>query len=153
VGKGRFWLAGAYRQGTLKPDVGGGASQDLVDGLLLAQFRALPWLTVGAGPHARALVVPGSTEQWTFVEGRVRAEGEVIQGRVRAHVQLWTALSAHSNAPGTSAAGRGGEAGLTLSLPRSPVWVRLVYAIDRASAGPRAETLEDVALSVGYGRP
>ena len=153
IGSGRFFLSGFYRQGTLKPDSGGAASQDLVDGLLLAQARVLPWLTIGAGPHARALVVTGSTEQWTFVEGHVRAEADVIPSLVSAHVELWDALTAHSNVPGSSASGRGGEAGLTLRLPRSPVWARLVYSVDRAAAAPRTETLEDVAISVGYGKP
>ena len=151
VGSGRFFLSGAYRQGTLKADTGNAASQDLVDGLLLAQARVLPWLTVGAGPHARALVVTGSTEQWTFVEGHIRAEGEVIPSLVSAHVELWDAITAHTNVPGASASGRGGEAGLTLRFPHSPVWARLVYAVDRAAATPRTETLEDVAISVGYG--
>ncbi|HEY2804919.1 MAG TPA: hypothetical protein VGI92_03585 [Gemmatimonadales bacterium] len=153
IGKGRFWLAGAYRQGSVKPDVGAGASQDLVEGLLLAQVRALSWLTVGVGPHARALAVPGSTEQWVFIEGRVRGEQEIITGRLSAHVQIHTAFTAHTNIPGGGASGHGGEAGLTLRWARSPIWARLVYVVDRASSTGNRETVEDVALSVGFGRP
>jgi hypothetical protein len=49
----------------------------------------------------------------------------------------------------------GGEAGLTLRLPQSAFWGRLVYAIDRAELkdGSRAETFERLAISVGYGGP
>ncbi len=153
IGSGRFFLSGFYRQGTLKADTGSSPSEDLVDGLLLAQARVLPWLTIGAGPHARAIVVSGSTEQWTFVEGHVRAESDVIPSLVSAHLELWDALTAHSNGAGSGTSGRGGEAGLTLRLPRSLIFGRLLYSVDRAAAGARTETLEDVTISVGYGRP
>jgi len=83
----------------------------------------------------------------------VRAEGSVIGEMVRTHVELWIGLASHTNVTGASASARGGEVGLTLALPRSPVWGRLTYAIDRAAIGTRVETLEDVALSVGFGRP
>jgi hypothetical protein len=43
--------------------------------------------------------------------------------------------------------------GLTLRPPQSPVWVGVGYAVDRADAkgGFRAETVEMVTLTVGWG--
>jgi hypothetical protein len=153
IGGPRFALEGAYRQGSLTPDSGAAGGLDVVEARLLATARPLPWLQVAAGPHARAWIVPGSTARWIFIEGRLRAEGFVLTEMLRTHVEVWTALSAKSN-DGSSGSARGGEAGLTVRFPRSPVWARLAYAIDRAavSGGSRVETLEDIAISVGIGR-
>jgi hypothetical protein len=151
----RFALQGEYRQGSLTPDSGTGTGQDLVEARLLAAMRPLPWLQIAAGPHLRAYVVPGSTERWVFLEGRVRAEGAVIGEMVVTHLEMWTAFSSKVNVPGGASAARGGEVGLTVRFPRSPIWARLTYAIDRAAltGNARVETLEDVAISVGFGRP
>jgi hypothetical protein len=153
LGGRRFGLEGAYRQGSLTPDAGTGAAQDIVELRVLATARPLAWLQAGVGPHLRAYVVPGSTSRWVFIEGRVRAEGFVLSEVLRTHVELWAALSAKSNSGGSGSA-RGGEAGLTVRMPRSPVWARISYAIDRAaqSASGRVETLEDISLSIGFGR-
>jgi hypothetical protein len=153
IGTPRFALEGTYRQGSLTPDSGGGSGLDIVEARLLATARPLPWLQVAAGPHARAWIIPGSTTRWIFIEGRLRAEGFMLTEMLRTHVEVWTALSARSN-DGSSGSARGGEAGLTVRFPRSPVWARIAYAIDRAavSGGGRVETLEDIAISVGIGR-
>lgn len=153
IGSGLLGLEVTYRQGSLTPDTGAGQKQDVVDGRVLAIVKPLSWLQVAAGPHLRAYIVPGLTERWVLIEARVRAEGSVAP-TVRTHIEIWTALSAKVNT-GSGGAARGGEAGITIRLPRSPVWGRLTYAIDRAavSGGGRIETLEDIALSVGFGRP
>jgi len=155
IGVGRFAIEGQYRQGSLRADSGSAANEDLVEARVLAVVRPLSWFAIAVGPHARAYVVPGSTEHWTFIEGRARIEGAVIGDLVRTHVEGWTAFSASTNVPGSSGSAHGAEAGLTVRLRTSPVWFRLVYAIDRAqqNGSARTETLEDVALLVGFGRP
>lgn len=154
IGSGRVSVEGAYRQGSLAADSGTALAQDLVEARLMLAVRPVSWLTVLAGPHARAFITPGITERWMFIETRVRAEGEVVSPTVSSHVELWLALGGSVNSGGGSPSARGGEAGVTLRLPRSPVWGRLAYAIDRATQPGTANvrTVEDVRLSIGIGR-
>jgi hypothetical protein len=153
IGRGLVSVEGGYRQGSLTPDSGAVVAQDLVEARLLVALRPLPWLSVLAGPHARAFVAPGGTERWMFFEAGLRVEGPVVIPSVSTHVELWAALGGSVNVGSGSPSARGGEAGVTLHLPRSPVWGRLTYAMDRAtqSGGTNIRTVEDLRLSIGVG--
>jgi hypothetical protein len=151
---GAFAVEAAYAQGRLSADTGVVTERDLVDGSVFLSARPLPWLVVRAGPHARAYAASaGGTERWMHWEGRVRVEGAIVPGMLQAHVEGALALASDVNVlPGASGA-RGGEVGLTLRPPQSQLWVRLGYLVDQAKVrnGARSETVEMVALSVGYG--
>ncbi len=146
-------LEASYAQGRLSADTGTAPSRDLVDGSVFLAVRPAPWLALRAGPQLRAYAAPGGTERWVLWEGRIRVEAPIVTGTLLAHVEGWLALSSGVNAdPGASGAG-GGQAGLTLRLPSSPVWLRLSYAVDQEKMknNVRTETLEAVALTVGFG--
>ena len=153
-GVGRLSVEGDYRQGSLTPDSGGTATQDLVEGRLMLAVRPLAWLSVLAGPHAQAFIAPGGTERWLLFEARARAEGTVVSPAVSSHVELWAAFGGSVNAGTGAPSARGGEAGLTLHLPRSALWTRLAYGMHRAtqSGTANARTVEDLRVSIGIGR-
>jgi hypothetical protein len=143
----------SYAQGRLSADTGAGGSSDLVDGSVFVALRPVSWLAVKGGPHLRAYVAPSGTERWVMWESRVRAEGPIIAGTLFAHVEGRLALSSSVNvAPGASGA-RGGEAGLTLRGPQSPLWARLAYVVEQAQlvGNARTETVEAVMLGIGIG--
>ena len=154
IGLGMFSLEGGYRQGSLATDSGAAAAQDLVEARLLLAVRPVSWLTVLAGPHARAFVAPGGTERWMLFETRVRAEGTVVSPAISTHVELWVGLGGSLNVGSGAPSARGGEAGITLHLPRSPVWARLAYAMDRATQSGTANvrTVEDIRVAIGITR-
>lgn len=152
---GRFVLALAYSQGRLSADSGPAADRDLVDGSLLVSAQPVPWLTVQAGPHARAFVSAlGGTERWLFWQVGARAERAVIPGLLLVHTELWLALASSVNVDPGSGRAHGGEVGLTIRAPGSPLFGRLGYVVDRArlANGVRTETVERVILSVGLSR-
>jgi hypothetical protein len=152
---GPLALSASYDQGRLLADSGSAAPRDLVDGAVMLGVRPVPWLTVGAGPHLRAYTNAGGTERWVLWQARVGAEAPLIPGAVDAEAGVWVAAGITANTtPGASDA-RGADAGLTVHLPRSPLWARLAYTVDRArlQQGARTETLESVVLSAGFGVP
>lgn len=151
---GAFAVEAAYAQGRLSSDTGLATDRDLVDGSVFVTARPLPWLAVGVGPHARAYVATaGGTERWMHVEGRIRAEGEILPGMLQAHLEGSMAFASSVNLPAGAGGARAAEVGLTLRPPKSPIWVGVGYAVDRADAkgGLRSETVEMVTLSVGWG--
>jgi hypothetical protein len=149
---GRFSLKVWYLQGRLAADTGIATPTDLVDGGVMASVRPVPWAWFAAGPHLRAYVVPAFTERWMFWEARGGVDGVVIDGKVRGHLELWTALSATGAGGQSGRSARGGEAGLTGHLPGSPLWLRVTYAIDRVGLpGGGVEALDGAAVTVGYG--
>jgi hypothetical protein len=152
---GRFVVALAYSQGRMSADSGPAADRDLVDGSLLVSMRPVPWLTVETGPHARAYVTSlGGTERWMFWQVGARAEQAVIPGLLQVHAELWLALASSVNVAAGSGGARGGEVGLTIRAPGSPLFGRLGYVVDQAklSGGVRTETVERVIISVGLSR-
>ena len=80
---GRFRLDLSYLQGRLDPDTGSARARDLVEGAVLLGVRPVEWLTVSAGPHARAYAASGQTQRWLFWELRVRAATPFIGSAVR----------------------------------------------------------------------
>lgn len=150
----RVSLELGYLQASLSPDSGTAGSRDWVDARAMASVRVLPWLSLKAGPHLVGFVTPAGTERWLRWEGRVRAEPNVVDEQLRAHVEVWAAASTDVNVGSGSAGARGGEAGLTLRLPRSPLAVRLAYAIDRGELGNSggSVTVEGLSLQLRFSR-
>ena len=153
VGRGRLALALGYWQGRVDADPGGTEQQDVIDGYALLVLRAQPWLGVKVGTEARSYVTPAGTERWVFWQARLRAERTIVDPSVRGYVEVWSALSTEVNTSESVDRAQGGEVGLTLLRALGPVWVRMAYGIDdvRLTGTERRQTLEVLALSVGYG--
>ncbi len=147
----RLQLTVSYLQGTLDPDGALGASRPLVEGTVLLGVRALEWLTLETGPHARAYTLPGGTERWLFWELRARAGTAFVGSAVRGYAELWRVLAADVNVPESFDHAQGGEAGMILRLSRAPLEGRLGYRIDHAvlGGGTRKETVDGVLIGVG----
>jgi len=149
---GRVQLRVSYLQGTLNRDGGTAAARDLVEGTVLLGFRALDWLTLEIGPHARAYTLAGSgTQRWLFWELRVRAARPFIGSAVQGYAELWRAVAADANVPEPFDHAQGGEAGMIVRLARAPFEGRLGYRIDHAvlGGGTRLETVDGVVIGVG----
>ena len=148
---GRVELSVSYLQGTLNHDGGSAAGRDLVEGTLLLGVRALDWLTLEGGPHARAYTLAGSTQRWLFWELRARAATAFVGSAARGYVELWRAVVAHANVPEAFDHAQGGEVGMILRLARAPLSARVGYRIDHAvlGGGTRLETVDGVVIGVG----
>lgn len=153
IALGPVTLQASYAQGHLVADRGGAAPRDLVAGGLALAARPAPWLTIAAGPQLRAYAAAGTTERWVLWKAGARLAGPVIVGTLRAHAEAWLALASSVNTDLGAGGARGGEAGLTLQVPRTPLWARFAYVVDQARMrnNARIETLESVVLSVGLG--
>jgi hypothetical protein len=149
---GRVQLSVSYLQGTLNRDGGTAAARDLVEGTVLLGFRALDWLTLETGPHARAYTVAGSsTQRWLFWELRARAATAFVGSAVQGYGELWRAVSADANVPEPFDHAQGGEAGMIVRLARAPLEGRIGYRIDHAvlGGGTRLETVDGVVIGLG----
>jgi hypothetical protein len=151
----RLQLEGGYLQGQLHPQ---GAStsnpEDLAEGELFLGLRPLSWMTLSGGPHARAFVRGTVTERWVYWEGRAQAEASMASPGVRGFVAVWHTFGGTvTNGAGPFGDAQGGEVGLKLRWPRSPVWLRLSYAIERArvASGLWSDTLEGLTAFLGVG--
>jgi hypothetical protein len=143
-----------YAQGRVTGAVGSGAApRDIVEGEALVGFRAMPWLTLWAGPSARAYTSASSDQRWLFWTGRATARGSLIPGRMQTFVELWGALSGSVSSSTSSAGGRGAEAGLEMRLGQQSFWGRLAYRIESGHADGMRETVEATSLSLIYGLP
>jgi len=153
VSLGPVSLLAAYGQGHLTPDSGGAAARDLVTGSVLLAARPTSWLRLAAGPSLCAYSVATTVERWVHWEVHARLTGPVIVGTLRAHAEGWVALASSVNAGAGAGGAAGGEAGLTVLVPRTPLWARFAYVVDQARLenDARTETLERVVLSVGLG--
>jgi len=150
----RFMARLRYAQGRVTGDADSGAEpRDLVEGEALLGVRAMPWLTLWAGPSARAYTSGTSDHRWLFWSGRASARGSLFPGRTQTFVELWGALSGNVSSPPMSAGGRGAEAGLEMRLGGQSLWGRLAYRIESGHAANMRETVEAIALSVLYGPP
>jgi hypothetical protein len=143
----------SYSQGRLTADTGSAAARDLVEGSLFLTARPLPWLALKVGPHLRAYAAPGGTERWVLWEVRAHADAPIVEGEWLAYAEAWVAAASTVNVSPGAAGAHGAEAGLTVRLPRSPLWGRLAYVVDQARLAndARTESLQAVVLSVGVG--
>ena len=154
--RGKIWARLRYGQGrvTEREGTSPGLTRDIVEGEALFGIQATPWLTVFAGPTARAYATEDKDQRWLFWSVGGVARGTLMPGRMQTFVELWTALSANVTNPATRAAGRGADAGLELRIGASaPIWGRLSYRIESGRAADMRETVEAVALTVIYGLP
>lgn len=151
----RFVVRLRYAQGrvTAKSDTGV-VARDLVEGEALLGVRAMPWLTLWAGPMARAYATPSGDQRWLLWTARASARGTLMPGRMQTYLELWGAASGNVANPAQQAGGRGADVGLEMRIgDQSPLWGRLGYRIDSAHADGLRETVEAVTLSIIYGFP
>lgn len=128
--------------------------RDVVEGEALVGFRALPWLTLWAGPTARAYTVGDANQRWLMWSGRASARGTLLPGRMLTFLELWGALSGNVGNPPISASGRGADGGLEVRLGEAAAfWGRLGYRIQSTHAEGLRETVESLTLSLVYGLP
>lgn len=148
----RFSLEGFYAQGNLTADTGSATSRDIVDGSLMAAVRPISWLAIKGGLHLRAYVTPGFTARPAAWELRLRGEGPVITGRVTGFAEVFRSVKATTNVGVDLDYWQGGSAGVTLHLPRAPVWGRFSYFIDQTvGVDNGTETLDGITISIGFG--
>ena len=149
---GRVELSASYLQGTLNHEGGSVAGRDLVEGTVLLGVRALQWLTLEGGPHARAYTLVGSTQRWLFWELRARAATTFVGSAAQGYAELWRAVAADANVPEPFDHAQGGEVGMILRMARAPLSARVGYRIDHAvlGGGTRVETVDGVVIGVGF---
>jgi hypothetical protein len=150
----RFALRLGYGQGRVTPDTGSGIlARPVAEGELLVGYRARPWLTLWAGPHARTYYGTALGDQrWLFWSARASARGGLFPGRVESFAELWQSFTGSAGPPsGASATGRGAEVGLYVRLTTRPFWGRVAYRVEQGRLGNgRRETAEALTLTVGY---
>lgn len=149
----RLVLRLRYGQGSIK----GGAAvapRELVEGEALVGFRAASWLTLWAGPNARAYSIGETDQRWLFWSGRATLHGTILPGRMQSFVELWKSVSGSVTRPDGAASGRGAEAGLEMRLSGSSIWGRLAYRIEQGLGDAALrDVVETLGLSIAYGRP
>jgi hypothetical protein len=154
ISLGRIDLELGYLEGQLRPHGSASTPQDLAEGEVLLNVRPLSWAVLSAGPHARAIIRGGVAERWLYWEGRARAEAALADQGARGYVAVWHTVGGNvTNAAGPFGQAQGGEAGLKLRFPRSPVWLRLSYTIERArlASGLGFDTVEGLTAFLGVG--
>lgn len=151
---GRVTVDLAYLQGTLSPDTGSAESRDYVEGDAFLSVMTVPGVVVSVGPHARAYITTTGTQRWLFWTARLRGERALIGSAVGGFLELWTAWSADVNVSERFGHATGGVVGMQVRIPRSPVYARLTYGIERAAMGDgaRLETVEGLSVVLGVGR-
>jgi hypothetical protein len=153
----KIWVRVRYAQGRVVAKDESGTplfTRDVVDGEALVGFRATSWLTLWAGPNARAYALGDRDQRWLFWTGGATGRGSLLPGRLQTFVELWGALSGSITNPPIQAGGRGADAGLEMRVGAiSPFWGRLSYRIESGHAADMRETVEALTLSVIYGIP
>jgi hypothetical protein len=150
---GRLSLDVSYLQGSLDPTGATlGGQRDLVEGTVLLGVRPAAWLTLEAGPHARAYTLTGTTQRWLFWELRAHAATAFVGSAVLGYAELWRALGGAANVSGQFDHAQGGEVGMIVRLSRTPFEARVAYRIDHAVLGnpTRRETVDGVVAGIGW---
>lgn len=123
--------------------------RDIAEGTLLATYGPLPIVTFTAGARAWVQVSDVGTRRYAF--GQIGLRTEVPVGDLLlARGEVWWAATGTTNMAAAFGTGRGGSAGLTLALPRTPLRAQLTYRIDRGAGDtPQvAESLEVFSLGI-----
>lgn len=154
VALGPASLAVRYLQGAVTDDTGA-RDLDLVEGEAILWVAPVRWAAVGGGPHARAYVQGGGTERWLLWEVRARAQAGLLDRRIVGYAEVWVVAGAEVDVVETFDGGKGMEGGLQFAFGRLPFSARLRYRVERLDLGDgaRRETVEQLGLSVGIGRP
>ena len=151
----RFSIRLRYAQGVVaaKSDTGAERRQ-VVEGEALIGLRVTQWLTLWAGPNARAYTFGETDQRWLLWTGRATGRGTLLPDRMQTYVELWGALTGSVGNPAQKAGGRGADAGLELRLSgQTPIWARLGYRIESSHANALRETVESMTVTVIYGFP
>lgn len=129
--------------------------RDVVEGEALIGYRVMPWLTLWAGPSARAYTTDDGDQRWLIWSARAAGRGSLLPGRIQTYVELWGALGGNVTTPAMKASGRGADIGLELRLGggERSIWGRVGYRIESVHATDLRETVEALALSLVYGWP
>ncbi|MGH7520436.1 MAG: hypothetical protein ACREMI_04070 [Gemmatimonadales bacterium] len=149
----RLMVRVRYGEGRIKPSSGSADPREVVEGEALFGVRAAPWLSIWAGPSARAYTMGDSDQRWLVWTARATGRGILIPGHMQTFVELWGALSGNVGNPGIKAGGRGANGGLEVRLGDANFWGRLGYRIESTHAETLRETVETVTLSLIYGLP
>lgn len=153
---GKFVVRVRYGEGRISPKSGTTAeARDVVEGEALVGIQAVPWLTLWAGPSARAYTMGDSDERWMMWSVRATGRAALIPGRMQSFLELWGALSGNAGGdPPLKAGGRGVYGGLEARLGEaSALWGRLGYRMESQHADGLRETVESLTLSLIYGLP
>ncbi len=152
ISSSRFGLNIRYYEGSISTPAAG-SDQDIVEGEAMVWFRPVRWLSLVIGPHVRSLVTTRGTERWLFLEARLHSEVSLL-GPIRGYADGWRVLAADVNVAEPFDNGYGIDGGLTLSLGALPLAFALRYRNESATlaGGARLETIEQLAIVVGYGR-
>ncbi|MDP3911757.1 MAG: hypothetical protein Q8Q14_15340 [Gemmatimonadales bacterium] len=153
LGGERIVLRLRYGQGTLKGE-GAIEPRELVEGEVLLGYRAASWLTLWAGPNARAYTAGGADQRWLFWSGRATLRGTLLPGRMQSFVELWKSAGGSVTRPDGAASGRGAEAGLEMRLSGQTLWGRLAYRVEQGLGdGDLRDVVETLAFSIAYVPP
>jgi len=143
-----------YGEARLNPKAGPStAAREVVEGEALFGVRATPWLSLWAGPSARAYTMGNTDQRWLIWTARATGRGTLLPGRMQTFVELWGAVSGNVGNPPIKAGGRGANGGLEMRLGDGDFWGRLGYRIESTHAPGLRETVESLTLSVIYGVP
>jgi hypothetical protein len=151
--RGHLLLEGHYSEGHLTSSDSAVEARDLVAGSLLLGARIGPFLTVRAGPHARAYAAPSGTRRWVFWEVRVRGTAPLIASRLEAYAELGGTVFGSTSLATSFDAERCGEVGARYDVPGAPLALRLAYRIERGSGTlpTRSDTVEQILVGVRAG--
>lgn len=150
----RLMVRVRYGEGRINPSAGSStAAREVVEGEAFFGVRATPWLSLWAGPSARAYTIDDSAERWLIWTVRATGRGTLLPGRMQTFVELWGAAAGSVGNPPINAGGRGANGGLEARLGDANFWGRLGYRIESTHAGGLRETVETLTLSVIYGLP
>ena len=150
----RLMVRVRYGEGRINPKSGSSADpREVVEGEALFGVRATPWLSLWAGPSARAYTMGDTDQRWLIWTARATGRGTLLPGRMQTFVELWGAVSGNVGNPPIKAGGRGANGGLEMRLGDGNFWGRLGYRIESTHAPGLRETVESLTLSVIYGVP
>jgi hypothetical protein len=150
----RLMVRVRYGEGRINPKAGSNTDpREVVEGEALFGVRATPWLSLWAGPSARAYTMGDTDQRWLLWTARATARGTLLPGRMQTFVELWGAVSGNVGNPPIKAGGRGANGGLEMRLGDGNLWGRLGYRIESPHAAGLRETVESLTLSVIYGLP
>lgn len=155
----RWWwltIEPRYHEGTVTADAGG-VRWDVIAGEVMFGLRPVRWFTFSAGPLITSYLTPEGTRRTVAWHGRVRLEAILLVRGLRSYMDLWRVMSADANTVQLVDGGYGGEAGLRVRFPGTPVALGASYRVERTDFGGGLwlETVEHVGLSLGvaFGKP
>jgi uncharacterized protein YfiM (DUF2279 family) len=133
AGRGALLLEARYSEGHLTSADSTVDPRDLVEGSFFLGARLGPFVTILAGPHARAYAAPSGTRRWLFWEARAQARAPLVASRLEAYAELGATAFGSTSLAISFDAERSGEVGARYYVPRAPLALRLAYRIARST--------------------